>query len=46
MDLGLIKRIGIAAAYKGGGVLMSHYGKVSKIEKKGVIGTKPLEDGG
>lgn len=37
MDLDLIKRIGIAAAYKSGGVLMSHYGKVSKIDKKGVI---------
>lgn len=37
MDLELIKRVGIAAAYKGGGVLMSHYGKVSRIEKKGAI---------
>ena len=37
MDLELIKRIGIAAAYKGGGVLMSHYGNVSRIDKKGVI---------
>ena len=37
MDLELVKRVGIAAAYKGGGVLMSHFGKVSKIDKKGVI---------
>ena len=37
MDLTHIKRVGIAAAYKGGGVLMSHYGNVSKIDKKGVI---------
>jgi myo-inositol-1(or 4)-monophosphatase len=37
MDLELVKRIGIAAAYKGGGVLMSHYGKVFRIDKKGVI---------
>jgi myo-inositol-1(or 4)-monophosphatase len=37
MDLELVKRIGIAAAYKGGGVLMSHYGNVSKIDKKGAI---------
>lgn len=37
MDIELVKRIGIAAAYKGGGVLLSHYGKVSRIDKKGVI---------
>ena len=37
MDLELIKRIGIAAAYKGGGVLMSYYGKAFRIDKKGVI---------
>jgi len=37
MDLELVKRIGIAAAYKGGGILMSHYGKISKIDKKGAI---------
>ena len=37
MDLELIKRIGIAAAYKGGGVLMAHFGKISKIDKKGAI---------
>ena len=37
MDLELIKRIGIAAAYKGGGVLMSYYGKSFRIDKKGVI---------
>jgi len=37
MDLELVKRVGMAAAYKGGGVLMSHYGKVSRIDKKGAI---------
>lgn len=37
MDLEFVKRVGIAAAYKGGEVLMSHYGKVSKIDKKGAI---------
>ena len=37
MDMELVKRIGIAAAYKGGGVLMSHYGNVSRIDKKGAI---------
>jgi myo-inositol-1(or 4)-monophosphatase len=37
MDLKLVKRIGIAAAYKGGRVLMSRYGKVSRIDKKGII---------
>jgi len=37
MDLELVKNIGMAAAYKGGGVLRSHFGRVSKIDKKGVI---------
>ena len=37
MDLELVKRIGIAAAYKGGGVLMAHFGNISKIDKKGAI---------
>lgn len=37
MDLELVKRVGMAAAYKGGGVLMSHYGKISRIDKKGAI---------
>lgn len=37
MDLELVKRIGIAAAHKGGGVLMAHFGKISKIDKKGAI---------
>jgi myo-inositol-1(or 4)-monophosphatase len=37
MNLGLIKRVGIAAAYKGGGVLLAHYGKHPKVFKKGVI---------
>lgn len=37
MDLESIKRVGIAAAYKGGSVLQSHYGRISKIDKKGAI---------
>ena len=37
MDLDLVKRVGIAAAYKGGNVLRSHYGKIAKIDKKGDI---------
>jgi myo-inositol-1(or 4)-monophosphatase len=37
MNLGLIKRVGIAAAYKGGSVLLTHYGKNTKVFKKGII---------
>ncbi len=37
MDLELIKRVGIAAAYKAGRVLRSHYGRISRIDKKGDI---------
>jgi myo-inositol-1(or 4)-monophosphatase len=37
MDLELVRRVGIAAAYNGGRVLMSHFGNVSRIDKKGVI---------
>jgi myo-inositol-1(or 4)-monophosphatase len=38
MDLELVKRVGIAAAYKGQGVLLSHYGgEKSKVDKKGAI---------
>ena len=38
MDLELIKRVGIAAAYKGQRVLLSHYGGgKSKVDKKGAI---------
>jgi myo-inositol-1(or 4)-monophosphatase len=37
MDMELVKRVGIAAAYKGGNVLRSHYGKIAKIDKKGAI---------
>jgi len=37
MDLELVKRVGIAAAYKGGSVLRSHHGRISKVEKKGAI---------
>jgi myo-inositol-1(or 4)-monophosphatase len=38
MDLELVKRVGIAAAYKGQRVLLSHYGGGKfKIDKKGAI---------
>jgi len=38
MDLELVKRVGIAAAYKGQRVLLSHYGgEKSKVDKKGAI---------
>ena len=36
MDLEHAKRVGIAAAYKGQSVLLSHYGRV-KVNKKGAI---------
>jgi myo-inositol-1(or 4)-monophosphatase len=38
MDLELVKKVGMAAAYNGQRVLLSHYGKgKSKVYKKGVI---------
>ena len=37
MDLEIVKRVGIAAAYKGAGVLLSHFGRISEINKKGAI---------
>lgn len=37
MDLELVKRVGVAAAYKGQKVLLSHHGRVSKVDKKGAI---------
>ena len=37
MDLERLKRVGIAAAFKAGTVLRSHYGRISKIDKKGSI---------
>jgi myo-inositol-1(or 4)-monophosphatase len=37
MDLEFVKRIGIAAAYKGGSVLQSYRGRVSIVNKKGAI---------
>ena len=37
MDLEFVKRAGIAAAYKGGNILRSLYGKINKIDKKGAI---------
>ncbi|MFO7666648.1 MAG: inositol monophosphatase family protein [Desulfobacterales bacterium] len=35
MDLKLVKRVGIAAAYKGAEILRANFGKKSKIQKKG-----------
>lgn len=37
MDTELIKRVGIAAAYNGGRILLSHHGRISKVKKKGAI---------
>jgi len=37
MDLEFTKRVGIAAAYKGGSVLRSYLGRISHINKKGSI---------
>jgi len=37
MDMKLIKRIGIAAAYKGAGILKTNFGRISSIRKKGAI---------
>jgi myo-inositol-1(or 4)-monophosphatase len=37
MDLGHVKRVGIAAAYQGAEVLRAHFGKGVTIKKKGVI---------
>ena len=37
MDLELVKKVGVAAAYKGAGVLNSYFGKISNFNKKGAI---------
>jgi myo-inositol-1(or 4)-monophosphatase len=37
MDLDYVKRVGIAAAYEGGRVLINHLGKLAHIHKKGRI---------
>jgi len=37
MDLGHVKRVGIAAAHRGAEVLRAHFSKGVKIKKKGVI---------
>lgn len=37
MDLEYVKRVGIAAAYKGAGVLRTFLGRISKVNKKGAI---------
>lgn len=37
MDLELVKRVGISAAYKAGKVLLSSLGRISVINKKGAI---------
>ncbi|MBT8358051.1 MAG: inositol monophosphatase [Deltaproteobacteria bacterium] len=37
MDLDPIKRVAVAAAYKGARVIMPFYGRLSKINKKGAI---------
>jgi len=37
MDFDRVKRVGIAAAYKGGIILRSYLGRLSSINKKGDI---------
>ncbi len=37
MDMNLIKRTGIAAAYKGAGILKTNFGRTTGIQKKGAI---------
>lgn len=37
MDLSLAKRVGIAAAYKGGNILSAHFGRITQVSKKGAI---------
>lgn len=37
MDLEQVKRVGIAAAYKGAEVLRSQFGRISRVDKKGVL---------
>ncbi len=37
MDLELVKRTGVGAAYKGAEVLMAKFGNLSRIDKKGAI---------
>jgi len=44
MDLEILKRIGIAAAFKGGIELRSHFGNLSKIGKKGAIDLVTVAD--
>jgi len=39
MNLEIVKRVGIAAAYKGAGVLLSHFGRISEINKKEMLAT-------
>jgi myo-inositol-1(or 4)-monophosphatase len=44
MDFDHVKRVGIAAAYKGGAVLRSYLGKLTKIDKKGPADLVTLAD--
>lgn len=37
MEIDRIKRIGVAAAYKGAEVLRAHFGNLDRVEKKGAI---------
>jgi len=37
LELERIKRIGVAAAHKGAEVLRAHFGKITKVKKKGAI---------
>jgi myo-inositol-1(or 4)-monophosphatase len=44
MDLELIKRTGVGAAYKGSKILNDHFGKITKVTKKGVIDLVTVAD--
>lgn len=37
MDLEAIKRVALAAAYRGAGVLKSHFGRITNVQKKSAI---------
>jgi myo-inositol-1(or 4)-monophosphatase len=37
MDLDRVKQVGISAAYKGAKILRSHFGNITRVDKKGAI---------
>ena len=44
MDLELIKRTGVGAAYKGAKILNDHFGKITRVTKKGAIDLVTIAD--